>query len=227
MVATSYGEESKQRLRSDDFTSASLDAAAIITRTQYSNHAGIIYKRSKGTTHFLHLRTEDALDTAWEWQFLWAPLPLPPEKLFSVGLWCHRIYTKYVKTRKFPYGMHINLEDQPAFVEGGGLHLGKDTTGLTCATLIVAILNSLGVRLFVESGWPPRQEEDLAWASRLPPSLRQMVEDQLRQGNVLRIRAEEVLGACLCMPPVDFDACRAASLEVLKSLESIDIAANS
>jgi hypothetical protein len=99
--------------------------------------------------------------------------------------------------------------------------LGPGAKGLTCATFILAVFNSVGVKLVDEEGWPIRQDEDrrflevvrnFATSEHLA-----LLEQEINEG-CKRIQPQEVLGACACALPATFDASCEAGAQILGKL---------
>ncbi len=126
-----------------------------------------------------------------------------------------------------------------------GLRIGDDSIGLTCATFILALYKTVKVQLVNEESWPIRQDDDRAWLAKLrldtdeshaapkPKDeaereaernraqrrrvIKQSLTDEVERG-VRRLRPEEVLAACNCELPANFQDCEATSLRILAGL---------
>jgi hypothetical protein len=196
------------------------DAAAILARTPHGNlHAGLVYLRSGGV-RFLHLAWEDTLANDWSLGGVWACPMVERERLEAVAGMCRLVWKGYEKSRKLPYALRF---DGTTFDRSGRLELRPGARGLTCATFILAVLNSVGIALVDEISWPIREAEDQRFLDALSrfatadhmAILRQEVADGVR-----RIWPDEVLGACTLSPlPVLFDEARCAANAVLKVLD--------
>lgn len=206
---------------SDDetpFSSQPLRAAAVICRTPYGNlHAGVLHR--EGTRDaVLHLGWQDTLYDDWHYQRLWAAPDAEPERLRSVAGYCRRIWSRFLVAKSFPYGLGF---DDSTFSPDGQLRLGPRAAGLTCATFVLAVFNAVGVRLVDETTWPVRRDDDREWLETLrrfaSPAHFARLEQQIEAGAV-RIRPDEVLGACAVVPPAGFEAAAAAGGALLPRL---------
>lgn len=203
------------------FESAGHNVAAILSRTEHGNlHAGLVFRRH-GSIGYLHLAWEDRLVDEWDWKDgVWVSPQIEPERLTSIAAMCRRVWKTFCANRRFPYALRFN---DSSFDGGGRLRLGARAQGLTCATFILAVFNSVGVSLVEEQTWPQRREEDEAFLEFLASYasiehmniLRREVED-----GVKRIWPDEVLGACKTPRiPAAFAAARSAANEILKLLD--------
>jgi len=195
-------------------------AAAILARTPRGNlHAGLVFVRS-GRVEFLHLAWEDRLATDWPWNGVWACPAVEPERLRSVAAMCRRVRKKFDRDRKFPYALRF---DDSSFDQAGRLVLGVNARGLTCATFILAIFNSVGVVLVDEKSWPVRRHEDDGFLAFLSAHATTQHMEILRREvdeGVRRIWPDEVLGACTVSSlPVEFELARSAANTALELLD--------
>ncbi|WP_428265090.1 hypothetical protein [Haliangium sp.] len=203
------------------FLDQPLRAAAVLCRTEHGNlHAGLLYHNGTADA-VVHLGWQDTLDRSWPWARLWATPDVEPEQLMSVAGFCRRIWRSYERTRRFPYGIRFAGS---TFDERGRLRLGPGARGLTCATFVLAVFRAVGVDLVDESDWPVREEDDRAFLATLA---RFATEEHfaLLQGEVdagvVRVRPDEVLGACACALPAEFAGARAAADRVSKQLDLV------
>lgn len=201
------------------FVGQSLRAAAVICRTEQGNlHAGLLYRASNGTAAVLHLGWQDRLYTDWAWPRLWAAPDVEPERLRSVAGMCRLIWKRYQETRRFPYAIAFK---GTSFDASGKLVLSAGAQGLTCATFILAVLNSVGLNLIDEESWPIRSEEDRRFVESLSfatPTHLELLKKETEAG-CRRIRPEEVVGACASDPPAKFDASREAGDRIVSRLD--------
>ena len=83
------------------------------------------------------------------------------------------------------------------------LRTAPGTFGLTCATLVLAVCKYAGVDLIAEETWEPRPDRDrelVLLAERFgPPGLAAQFLAEIAAG-ARRIRPEEMVGACCCVP---------------------------
>ncbi len=197
-----------------------LRAAAVLCRTEHGNlHAGVLY-RDGDKPAVLHLGWQDYLSRDWKWARLWSAPDIEPERLLSVAALCRRIWRVYERSRQFPYAFRFA---GTSFDANGQLVLGRGARGLTCATFILAVFGAMGIMLVDEEDWPVRAEEDAAFLATIKrfasPDHLAVLRAEIDDGCV-RIRPEEVLGACACALPAKFAPTRAAADHVLDRLDS-------
>lgn len=107
------------------------------------------------------------------------------------------------------------------FVLGPGgtvsLRPSPGTFGLTCATLVLAVLKHADIDLVEEGTWLPRPDRDqelVLLAEKFGPAeLAAQFRAEIAAG-ALRIRPEEIVGAC-CSPPLPASLPRVAPLAAI------------
>lgn len=201
------------------FVSQALRAAAVICRTEHGNlHAGVLHFASSGQAAVLNLAWQDNLRYEWSWPKLWAAPDVEPEILVSVAGMCRLIWDEFTKTREFPYGLRFS---NTSFDTAGRLKLGPGARGLTCATFVLAVFDSVGVRLVDESDWPVRSDDDREYlkfvGSFATPEHFQLLQREVEDG-CKRIQPQEVVGACLCSLPAKFQPSAQAGERALQKL---------
>ena len=208
------------------FASTDRLAAAALYRTSAGIlHSGLFYKWGS-EVRVLHLAWDNDLQNHWpsEPQRLWAAPEFEPEKLLMLRGRCDKIWRNYLKATEaakdaaetqpkaakinpLPYRYRFSLSE---FTDRG-LRLGPNADGLTCATFIITVFRSIGLILVDEDGWPARTAEDLAFLDTIPKTkttlpILPLLKEELASGAI-RIRPEEVLGACECQTPAGFADC--------------------
>jgi hypothetical protein len=139
------------RYDSRPFEPAEYPFAVAAIKTPLDAHTGIFYVDADDRPHVLHLAfhydlQSQPLSAPGEWlASVWAPPPLPPERAEAVAALCERVWETSGEDG-LPYALRYVRKSH--FVRGSGeLRLAKDTHGLTCATFVLALLSSSGVRL--------------------------------------------------------------------------------
>lgn len=201
-------------------------AAAVIRRESLGNfHSGLLYKRN-GEVRVLHLAGNKDLQNEWLGARLWAAPQVEPERLFALGAMCQRIWLRFLKDpAMLPYAFMFS---QSKFTDKGVVR-GPGSQGMTCATFVLAMFNSIGLQLIDEDSWPIRKSEDLALLEILRPimalpdgtpsgTFSRISNEVNAEPGVRRIRPEEVLGACAYEPPVQFAQCEIQSRRVIALL---------
>lgn len=218
MKGAQLGEASLDSERA--FLDQSLEAAAVVCRTEYGNlHAGILYRTDQGA-NVLNLGFQDRLYVDWGWPRLWSAPDCEPELLFHAAATCRRIWELFVKEKKFPYGIGFGGS---SFDETGRLVLAAGAKGLTCATLVLAVFKSANIDLVDGPSWPVRKVDDLAFLDLLRPFAEKEHMELLAaevEAGVKRIWPDEVVGACACALPAKFEPARSAADALLVKLDT-------
>ncbi len=196
--------------------------AAVVARMDAGNlHAGIAFEvGDDGDVGWLHLAWQDMLESGWEFGGVYATPLAPPEKLRAAAWVCGRVLGLYGGGRKIPYGLRFCGS---TFDAQGQLVLGPDSRGLTCATVVLAILAYAEIALVDGSSWPIRTAEDRKFLRFIEPFANpdhlEVLRREVEEG-VKRIWPDEVVGACASSPlPVGFDVARAAADQVVELLK--------
>lgn len=204
------------------FIDQPLRAAAVICRTPLGNlHAGVLHHDGQSSVFSLSLGWEDKLLDVWQWQMLWAAPDVDPAMLFSVAAMCRLIKKEFDQSRRFPYRFKYS---GTTFDDSGRLRFGLGAQGLTCATFILAVFESVRVRIVDEGDWPVRTADDQRYldefvSKHATPEHLAILQAEVNAG-CKRIRPEEVLGACDCPLPAKFTPTAASAQRVIDKLDA-------
>lgn len=184
-------------------------AAVLLARTRGGGlHAGMMFKvEDDGPLDVVHLGREDCLIQGWTFETgLWVvPIGADGDQLEVVAGLCRRVLKLFKHTGRFPYALAFR---GTSIAPNGALILGEGSRGLTCATLLLALLLGAGVSLLDEASWPARSEDDRLFVNSLSMSAehRNLLLAEIDAG-VTRIRPHEVVGACRVLPtPAGYEA---------------------
>jgi len=193
-------------------------------------HVGIVYheKAKLRLLHFAwHYRLETEPFTSLE--YACATPPLSDDRMRFLSALCRRIAAQ---RPRIPYA--IRWRAGTRFSKDGSIFVPHaDCQGLTCATFILAVFGSIGVRLLDELTWKTRPS-DIAWQRSilgvleaqlgnaehrkhvvLAGELKKHIEHVRREVGSLRYRPEEVAGACtVAVLPADFEQASRAGLVI-------------
>lgn len=190
--------------RDNPFLEQPLRAGVVLCRTEYGNlHAGVIHHDRRAVS-FLHLGWEDRMSESWYWERLWAAPDVPAPRLFSVAAKIRLVLKRFQQNKSFPYQLRFAGTH---FDQNGQLQFGPGSTGLTCATFVLAIFKSEGIDLVKEDTWDVREEDDREFLEQIRSFASSghfaRLEAEVDQGCI-RVRPAEVLGACACSLPASF-----------------------
>lgn len=194
-------------------------AIAIAQVSDDQNHTGILYRDDDGKLWFLHL--------AWNYKLLsgtfpltyqWAATIRPTSVLKFLAVICENIR---LANPPIPYGLdRTGIVFSPTT---GEMLPGENGKGLTCASFILAVLDTFNISLLKEEEWP--LDANLQWQEKVvfylgetqaPPDQIQAVMRDI--GRSRRFTPNEVLGASTeALWPVTFD--RASELAILVESE--------
>ena len=155
--------------------------------------------------------------------YAWGEPALHPDLGFVLSQICRRIAARYVDD---PEGIRYALRYVGGeFDEETGEYVCGDGVGLTCATFVMAVFASTGVKLLNREEWTLRPE-DAVWQARIVEALKrhgaadahvQVVKSEV--GNCPRFRPEEVAVAGVASKlPLGFKEAEARGTEILQWL---------
>jgi hypothetical protein len=133
---------------------------------------------------------------------------LPPERVVQVLALCDLVKDRYPDGR-LAFAVRYQREE---FDRATGEYLSAAGRGLTCATFVLALFQSIGIGLLALETWRVR-EEDIRWHLEIiVPQLESTsadpahVDEVRRQSPCARFRPQEVVAAMTTdLLPVTFD----------------------
>lgn len=199
---------------------------------QCNSHAGIFYRNRQRLIAHLHFAWHKSLknDMAWGNVIGCVP-PLDEADAKWLSGFCRRI-AKTAPRRNIPY--NLKHDSSVCFNrQTGSISFGPDSTGLGCATFVLAVFRSARLPLIdFDSGWPPPTDADRkARRVILAELARDQHADTRNQApkiadeiNLPRIRPDHVAGACLEISMtgagVMYAACEANGSEVTRRMDA-------
>ena len=187
-------------------------------------HLGLISKSDSGEIEWLHLAWHYFLSqSSPEKEFLWIDPSIATIRLRQVAAQCRKIARENA-LGGIPYAFDLPNE---CFDADSMRFLAATKHGLTCATFVLAVFETVGLSLIDSETWPER-EDDIDWKSTIIEKLKgraetshiQNIESQL---HFARFRPEEVAASATIAPgPSDFSSVSPIAEEILKSLAAID-----
>lgn len=126
-------------------------------------HSGIIYKKITAF-RFLHLAfhknlQEDDYPTTSNRPHFLVPVDVDSIRLEVILSQLAHIYEPNKDSLAYATGIPLLKIDQVS----GAIELQDGALGLTCASFIACVFETLGLSLIVPSEWPPRRTEDIKW----------------------------------------------------------------
>lgn len=180
-------------------TSALGVAVAVTIPNRAQIHCGVVHQLESDPARLLHLEWHARLaDVPWppSDEYLWVPLRLHAIRRDAVIAKCRLIATA---RPSISYGVQF---DGARFLENGLVQYQGSTHGMTCATFVLAVLDSAGVPLLKTADWKSRPE-DAAWHDWIVAQLRKTAgvskahaDNVAAEKGCARFRPEEVAGAC-------------------------------
>lgn len=192
----------------------------------HQRHIGLLHRHEQaGEIRFLHLAWHGDLrdEPAPFDDCIWVEPDLHPVRARQLAARCRQIAR--ANGRYVPYGFS---PPTARFDEMTGRFLfGPTSTGLTCASFVLAVFDYARVPLVSYASWEPRPDDAL-WQQGVVELLRQHgapeghVAAVTAELGAVRYRPEEVAGAAALWPPsVSFGAACAAAEGVLRLLAQL------
>lgn len=136
-------------------------------------------------------------------------------------------------------GLNPNLKAKYGIINKGGTRFSQGSVvpdpllkgdSLTCATFVLCILEQLGYKVINRDSWQIT-DEDVEWQTETIEQLKPYLQPDFYElqiqniGEVIRIRPEQLVGACCIFDfkPVEFIEADTAGDLVLKELKSLCI----
>lgn len=196
-------------------------------------HAGLVYRDSKDRLWRLHFAWHHTLSIEpYDDNPVCCVMPHFDEP--SDEIWLAKFFDLIAKNpanrRTIPYNLKHD-EDVEFDDDTGEIAFGPDSTGLGCATFVLAAFRSGGSRLIDATGWPRASAEDQSRRLRYVNILLDSKSpDRQSQGRRINneidspcISPQHVAGACLedeIDRPVRFAACEANGVAVVGILDA-------
>jgi hypothetical protein len=166
-------------------------------------HTGIAYRVDEAAPfQFLHLAWHRDLRKQGRIpaHYCWVDPRIPAARLRQLAAICEDIcHANLVEKVPYSFGTPVSAFDERT----KKFLLGPTTTGLTCASFVLAVFERAQLQLVQYSGWPAPDDQDVRWQQIVLDALRnttgvssdhvQAVEREI--GTSVRYRPEQVAGA--------------------------------
>ncbi|MCC7337869.1 MAG: hypothetical protein IT422_22505 [Pirellulaceae bacterium] len=193
-------------------------------------HAGIAYRVDETASfQFLHLawhrdlRRQDSLAP----HYCWVDPNVNAKRLKQVAGICEDIaYANLMEQIPYSFGTPVSAFDEMT----KKFLLGPTTTGLTCASFVLAVFERAQLRLARYAGWATPDFEDIQWQQKVLENLRKIpgvsaehinvVEREV--GTSVRYRPEQVAGAAAIwnQRPVKYRRAKALGNDIVRFLRN-------
>jgi hypothetical protein len=185
-------------------------------------HAGMLYRWKKEIRLFEMVSHKDLRDAVARPNFVWIEPTIPPERMRLVAAKARLVLERH-KENAVPYGFGYRTT---TFDEKGGLRLGSGEVGLTCSTIVAAILESERLRLIDPDTWPPPDSSDTASRKTFILALRQKDPEHAKvlhaDIEAPRISPEEIVSAAAAYPAVStFSSVQDGAAEVRRRIGTL------
>ncbi|TWT87888.1 hypothetical protein [Neorhodopirellula pilleata] len=191
-------------------------------------HSGITYRVDEsGPIQFLHLgwHRQLAQQGHLSSKYFWVDPQVPTARLRQVAAICEDIaHANLVEQIPYSFGSPVNAFDDRT----KKFLLGPTTTGLTCASFVLAVFERAQLRLARYMGWAAPDLDDIRWQQSVLEALRNdprvspehinAVEREV--GNSVRYRPEQVAGAAAIRKrrPVKYQYAKSLGSEIVRFL---------
>jgi hypothetical protein len=171
-----------------------------IKRTQPGQfHVGIVHRSQTASPKLLHLAWhEDLRDARPSTDYSWTPLPFERSVCRGLAGVCRKVAKWYTDGTPLPYGFDDHETSFDATT--GMVRFGQDSSGLTCATFVLAVFRSQRYDLVRTENWPHRKDDE-AWAAQVADALEadgaspeHVANVRKCTGTSVRVRPEELVG---------------------------------
>jgi hypothetical protein len=128
-------------------------------------HVGIFFRTNDSNEHqFIHLAFHHLLkvEQAADQNCFWVVPEVPDRRLRQVAAICRQIANAKPDI-PYSFGTPSDCFDR----ETAEFLLGPTTTGLTCASFVLAVFQQAGIPLVVCETWPPPNPEDIQWQEHI------------------------------------------------------------
>lgn len=191
-------------------------------------HAGIAFRVDEtGEFQFLHLawhhdlRKQNHISS----KYSWVDPQVPKARLRQLAAICEDIaHANLVEQIPYSFGTPVAAFDEST----KKFLLGPTTTGLTCASFVLAVFERAQLRLAHHMGWAAPDSDDIRWQQSVLEALRNdprvspehinAVEREV--GNSVRYRPEQVAGAAAIRKrrPVKYQYAKSLGIDVVRLL---------
>jgi hypothetical protein len=200
-------------------------AVAIAVVQAGQQHSGILHKEEVlDEVHLAHLAWHNRLENSQPKDaYLWVDPIIPTRRARQVAARCRQILRANKRGIPYAFSPPNDCFDQ----ETGSFLFGPTRAGLTCASFVLAVFDSAGIRLADYATWPQQRAGDLEWQQFVIQQLEANGADAKHiacvknETGAVRYRPEDVAGcAAADQLPCPFSIAKPLSEKILKQLHS-------
>ena len=173
--------------------------AGVILERLKSNrtHVGFLYRTEGNYTCVLHLSGHRQLQEEPPRKGQLCILcEIEPVRLPSLAAFARSLYRKN-KNQGIPYA--FSSPEQDWFSTEGGLLLGPERLGLTCANFVLALYRAVGLPLVQLAFWPAR-EDDSAWQQSVLDEWAPIIAEKKQKTREHFAQVRNEIGSVRCRP---------------------------
>ncbi len=216
-----------------DYLSTDPPLAVIVCRTDRGTHTGLLYfaddEHDRVILHlaFHRILQQERLDgdpPLWK-PAVWATPAIDREMSEAVAALC-RLVHRVNGDDGLPYS--LKYIDQKFHIGTGMLELGPDSAGLTCASFVLALLNTYSVRLLRQEEWQLRPGDEewqaaiIRFAQQNKRASPQHIAAMKREIGCARFRPTDIAaGAGSQRIPIGFDDATRDGAQIQDLLDSL------
>lgn len=200
-------------------------AVAIAVARVGQQHTGILHKEEVlDEVRLAHLAWHNQLKNSQPKDaYLWIDPQIPTRRARQAAARCRQILR--ANNRGIPYA--FSPPNDSFDHQTGSFLFGPTRAGLTCASFVLAVFDSAGIRLADYATWPQQRAGDVEWQQFI---IEQLEEDEAEADHIafvrsevgaVRYRPEDVAGCAAAEQlPCPFSIAEPLSQEILTQLRS-------
>ncbi|MCH7989824.1 MAG: hypothetical protein IID46_11840 [Planctomycetes bacterium] len=200
-------------------------AIAVRSVNPSQQHIGVLHREDGvDEVHLLHLAWHhDLRNHAPGAAYFWVDPNVPSRRMRQVAAICRKVWRSNQGTLPYALSPPSDCFDQ----QTGEFLLGPTQHGLTCASFVLALFETAGLRLAHYETWPTDRPGDREWQewvigqleSGAQPANSEHIEAVKGEVGTVRCRPEDVAGAATVSPlPADFATAEKRAAGILDRL---------
>lgn len=200
-------------------------AIAIQSINSTQRHIGLLHRESDSKeVNLLHLAWHhDLRNHPPNSAYLWVDPEIHPRRMRQVAAFCRKVWRSNEKSVPYAFSPPNDCLSR----QTGKFLFGPTRQGLTCASFVLAIFESVGLPLAQYKTWPAVRESDREWQNWIvnqlensqPAASAEHVEAVRSEVGAIRYRPEDVAGAAIASSlPADFASAEKLAAQIVERL---------